>query len=174
MSSKTVQIVDELSTALVEKSRVRRHPALIRRDALYAAASRFPRLTDDGAEKISSVPLATELIGLRPLSMQEQIDRFSGHGITDWSLVPDIDEDEWEDYLDDDLEFDPDGMSPYEIAAFHNQERYFNRGLKAPEGPPVVTGPSPKPASPSAPTTLGEGEAGPSDKKPLKSEPVAE
>lgn len=148
MSSKTSQMVDELSTALVEKSRQRRHPALMRRDALYAASASIPRLTDRGKEILSNVPVALDLVGLRPLTMEEQVARFSGHGISDWSLVPDIEEDEWLDYEDD---LEEDGITPYEYHAFRNQERYFNRGLKAAdkrkEEPPSAPPPSREDAS---------------------------
>lgn len=117
-----------------------RHPALVRRDALYAESRYIPRLTERGKEVISNVPLATDLLGLRPLSMEEQIARFSGHGIVDWSLVPDIDEDDWQDIMDDVDEFEPEGITPHELTALRNQERYFNRGLKAADKPPADPG----------------------------------
>lgn len=142
MSSKNDKLVDELSTLIVEKSK-RRHPALQRRDALYANSARIPRLTERGNLVVSGVPVATDLLGLRPLTMEEQIARFSGHGIVDWSLVPDLPEDEWLDYADD---IDEDGITPHELNAFRNQERYFNRGLKAADKPKVSKPPTPPPS----------------------------
>lgn len=164
MSTKTSQMVDELSTALVEKSRQRRHPALLRRDALYAVSESFARLTERGKEVISNVPHAIDLAGLRPLTMEEQIARFSGHGISDWSLVPDIEEDDWQDIYDD---LDEDGITPHELAALQNQERYFARGLKAkePSSPKSATPPPRQAEEPSgddvAPATQGPGASAP-------------
>lgn len=109
-------------------NQVHRHPAIVHRDAKYAAAKRSARLVGDGKEVVSRVPLATDLIGVRPLSLQEQVERFGGHGVVDWRLVPDekfLSEDDFHDYLDD---LPEEGLSPYELAGFRNQEALYNLG----------------------------------------------
>lgn len=114
-----------------------RHPALILRDKAYAQSPQHPRLTPDGKLKVSPMPLATDLIGLRPLSLEEQIARFTRDDVTDYNLVPDekfIDEEDFHDYLDD---LPEDGYSPYELHGFRNIERAheYGRGYLAPADP---------------------------------------
>lgn len=109
-------------------NQVHRHPALLHRDVKYAAAKRSARIVADGKEVVSHVPVATDLIGVRPLSLEEQVKRFGGHGVVDWRLVPDekfLSEDDFHDYLDD---LPEEGLSPYEIAGFRNQEHLYNAG----------------------------------------------
>lgn len=116
------------STKPVVVNAVSRHPALVRRDELYASAKSHPRLTDDGKLRVSPTPLATDLIGLRPMSKEEQIARYTGHGIIDFNLIPDenfLSEDDFHDYLDDVPE---EGLSPYELLGLQNIERVWNAG----------------------------------------------
>lgn len=117
--------LEELQNALQPRPR---HPALVARDKAYAAASQHPRLTVDGKLKINPMPLAVDLIGLRPLSIEEQVRRFTQHDVTDFNLIPDekfLDEDDFHDYLDD---LPDEGWSPYEIAGFENQARAYEYG----------------------------------------------
>lgn len=107
---------------------VNRHPALVKRDAAYATAKRHPRLTDDGKLKVSPMPLAVDLVGLRPLSIEEQVRRFTRDDVTDFNLIPDekfLSEDDFHDYLDD---LPDEGYSPYELAGFRNQQRAYELG----------------------------------------------
>lgn len=93
---------------------------LEKRDAAYAASKSHPRLTEDGRLKVDPMPLATDLIGLRPMTKEEQIARYTGHGVVDWSLVPDtnfLSEEDFHDYLDD---LPEEGLSPYEVAGMKN------------------------------------------------------
>lgn len=86
MSKKKSEIVD-LSTGEI----VSRHPALARRDAAYARANnQHPRQGEDGVI-VSPVPFAEELVGVRQLTIEEQIARFTKHGDNIPNLVPDRD-----------------------------------------------------------------------------------
>lgn len=121
-----------------------RHPALVRRDAAYASASQHPRLTSDGKLRVSGMPLAVDLIGLRPLSIEEQVRRFTSHNVTDFNLIPDekfLSEDDFHDYLDD---LPDEGWSPYELAGFENQVRSYeyNRFHASPDVPDSDSSPS--------------------------------
>lgn len=114
---------------------VRRHPALIRRDAAYEAAIPSPRLTPEGDMIVDPMPLADDLIGLRPMSLEEQIARFDGTGLADNSLVPDeqfLSEDDFHDYLDD---LPEEGLSPYEIAGRRNIEYLYDIGISHKSSP---------------------------------------
>lgn len=148
-----------------------RHPALVARDAAYAAASQHPRLTPDGKLINDELPLAEDLIGMRPLTIEEQVMRFTEHGVMDFNLVPDeemlarfpdhftVDRDDWGDHLDD---LPDEGLSPYEIHALDNANDYYARlnmtreayeaSLATPlpegggEGPHKATQPTPDPS----------------------------
>lgn len=140
-----------------------RHPALVRRDAAYAAALQHPRLTPDGKLRVDPMPLAVDLIGLRPLSIEEQVRRFTSHNITDFNLIPDekfLSEDDFHDYLDD---LPDEGWSPYEVAGFENQVRsyQYNRFHAPTDVPdwdydPQAT--SPQEPSAKRPQTAGDAE----------------
>lgn len=137
------------------------------RDRGYYRASRHDRLTEDGKVKVSDMPLAKDLIGIRPLTLEEQVARFSS-GILDFRLIADerytdallqkvgltpdrfIDDDDWHDYLDDVPE---EGLTPYEIEALNNLRSYAENGgvVHSVVAPP----PLPEP-SPSAPTTQAQ------------------
>lgn len=122
------------------------HPSLEARQAQLRGEplTRHPRLGPDGRVSVDEMPIAVDLIGLRPLTMEEQIARFD-HGVTDYRLIPDenfLSEDDFHDYLDD---LPPDGLSPYEIAGFENQAFAYEIGRehaqpKAPEASPPPSG----------------------------------
>jgi len=117
--------LEELQNALHPRPR---HPALVRRDEAYAKAVSHPRLTSDGKLKVDPMPLAVDLIGLRPMSIAEQVHRFTRHDVTDFNLIPDenfLSEDDFHDYLDD---LPDEGWSPYELAGFQNIERQYSLG----------------------------------------------
>lgn len=117
--------LEELQNALQPRPR---HPALARRDAAYAKAATHPRLTETGKLRVSGIPLAIDLVGLRPLSIEEQVRRFTSHDVTDFNLIPDekfLSEDDFHDYLDD---LPDEGWSPYELAGFENQQRAYEYG----------------------------------------------
>lgn len=146
------------------------------RDAAYAAAKQHPRLTPDGALINDDLPLAEDLIGMRPLTIEEQVARFTDHGVMDFNLVPDeqllarfpnhfaTDDDDWGDHLDD---LPDEGYSPYEILAFDNIENYYARlqmtpdELRAADATPLpedgVEGPHKATPEPSSPSDLSEG-----------------
>ena len=138
MSKNSSASVQELLASLQRP----RNPFLEKRDAAYAAAKQHPRLTPDGALINDDLPLAEDLIGLRPLTIEEQVARFTDHGVMDFNLVPDEqllarfpdhfarDDDDWGDHFDD---LPDEGYSPYEIAAFHNVEDYYERLSMTPD-----------------------------------------
>lgn len=108
---------------------VKRPWQLQKRDAAYAASKQHARLTETGNLKVDPMPVATDLIGLRPMTKEEQIARYTGHGIVDWSLVPDekfLSEEDFHDYLDD---LPEDGLSPYEIAGMENIHNLVAHGM---------------------------------------------
>jgi len=116
---------------------MKRHPMLVARDKAYANAVQHSRLTVDGKMKVNKMPLAEDLVGLRPLSKEEQISRYSGHGIVDFNLVPDDkffrmfpehacrSDDDFLDHLDD---LPEEGLSPFELAGIANAQHYINSG----------------------------------------------
>ena len=143
----------------------KRSPFLVARDKAYDAAKPHPRLTADGSLKMDPMPLAIDLIGLRPLTIEEQVARFTRADITDFNLIPDenfLDEEDFHDYLDD---LPEEGLSPYELAGFQNISRQYEYGRThmAPadfteDDSDLPAPPLPEP-TPSAPKTHGKAKA---------------
>lgn len=106
-----------------------RHPLLAKRDKGYSERSRHRLLHgDDGSLAVSPMPKFVDLIGLRPLTLEEQVARFTAADVTDFNLVPDekfLSEDDFHDYLDD---LPDEGWSPYELAGFDNILRSHEMG----------------------------------------------
>lgn len=160
--------VQELLLAL----RPPRHPKLVARDAAYAAAVQMEGLTPEGDQIMDPMPVAVELIGLRPLTLEEQVQKYTDHGVMDFNLVPDLSlvqrfpehyftaEDDFGDYLED---LPEEGFSPYELAALENIRDYNARmgfdymAEEDLEHEPVT---SPEP-SPERPQKAGGGEGDP-------------
>ena len=161
MSKKAIEVADEKTGEVFQAYPIHRHPALAARDAGYAAAPRHPRLRDfDGKLAVDPMPVAKELIGIRPLTLDEQVARFSS-GVIDFRLIADerftdvllrkagyepdkfLSDEDWHDYLDDMPE---DGLSPFEIAARQNILQYDELGFvyvdgKAPSYSPTAPEP---------------------------------
>lgn len=143
----------------------KRSPFLVARDKAYDAAKSHPRLTSDGSLVMDPMPLAIDLVGLRPLSIEEQVARFTRADLTDFNLIPDenfLDEEDFHDYLDD---LPEEGLSPYELAGFQNITRQYELGRThiAPaddldDDSDSSATPLPEP-KPSAPKTLGKAKA---------------
>lgn len=119
----------------------RSKPVLTRRD-------RSSFLNADGSENLSIVPVASDLLGLRPKTLQEQVEEFTRLGGASARMVYDefINDDDFHDRLDD---LEENGLSPHEVAdilAQREEAKIQRFGYGVPDDATPLPDPSTEPS----------------------------
>lgn len=156
-------------------------PANVYRKKPAMKVRKIPTLNPDGSEILDPTPLAVEMIGVRPLTMQELYEKFTQHGDVAHNLVYDdfLDDDDFMEELDD---LPENGLSPYEVEnpdlisiakpgairkireTLRNTKTAGKASKTAQEGPEAPTSTPPKEPGPERPHEAGVGPGDPPPK----------